>query len=460
MSNVLTQTPTESNKATTQIHQLAWIIIVVSFTLFCSLSIALTGGVYYYLVRSTVPMTVNLQVGRGTAGVVTVNEQFFPRISPTPTSLSTRPANLSTDTLSQATVTFSVQPDNEGNPSVIGTLTLQNDTSLTLQSAGRPRFPWSVGAYTIDLTQFAGQAEIFISSIPDDRPLQFRLGTELGNATVLINDVGRYSIIANETVIRITTYEGRALLISPDNQNNRFAVAGERVTLLTGSNLPIVTPAPVDLLQNARFAFDVVTNPETGALQIPQQWGCFNDFEESPSGAWYADTWEGRPAIRMIREVGSRTSQTGCQHWLDTPVDNYSYLELQATLSLNFQSLVNCGVVGSECPMMIFINYTDINGQDREWYQSFFYNYDPNNPAPLICQECGQAYEHLPISDKVWYTYESGNLISRLPEDQRPARILEVRFYASGHQYDVFLSEISLFAGTEQVAEVPMQFDG
>lgn len=436
------------------IQSLAWLIVMVSFAMFCSLSIAFSGGIYYFLLRSTVPMEVIVQVGRGSTGITTGENQQIIRNDSFPTLITDRPASLSTGTLDQATITFSVPL--ESGTITPGTITVMNSSSLTLQGARRPRFSWSQGVHSIEFSEFSGEAEIFITEI-SDRPLNFRVKTLQGDAIFVLNTEGRYSISANETIIRVTTYEGRALLVSPDNLNNRFAVAGEQTTLLTGTNLPVVTSAPIDLIDNGLFAFDITTDEETGDLQIPQHWGCFNAFDSPPGGEWLADRWQGRSVIRLIREVGDTSSRTGCARWLDVSVTDYTFLELQATFALNYQSLVNCGFVGSECPMMIFIDYVDFRGNPRTWHQSFFYNYDPQNPAPLVCQECTIAYDHRPISEQVWYTYESGNLFSRLPEDAQPARILEVRFYASGHRYDVFVSEIGLIAGTEQVIIPPDQ---
>ncbi|MGJ3240492.1 MAG: hypothetical protein ACFE0Q_17420 [Anaerolineae bacterium] len=422
--------------------------MLVSFSMFCSLSIALTGSVYFFLFRSTVSMEVNMQVGRGSVGIATVDDQGLIRSGPILTRLSDRPAVISTGTLDQATITFDLPDSITASDAVLGTLTLKNSSSVTLQTARHPRFSWSQGAYTIDFNNFVGEAEIFITEI-GERPLQLRVSTRQGGAVFVFDTEGRYEISANDNTIRVITYAGRALLVSPDGRNNRFAIAGEQATLLTGSNLPVVTSAPVDLVNNGLFAFDIIPNAE-GQLQIPPQWGCFNAFEQPPSGSWFSDHWQGRSSIRLLREVGDATSRTGCSRWLDVPVDNYSFLELQATFTLNYQSLINCGFTGSECPLMIFIDYLDTNGNRHSWYQSFFYNYDPQNPAPLVCQECARPYEHRPIAEQVWYTYESGNLFSRLPDEERPARILELRFYASGHRYDVFVSEMSLFAGTQR----------
>lgn len=442
-------------KAISQIQRLAWIIMLVSFSLFCSFSVALTGGVFFFLFRSTLPMDAHVQLGRGTAGLITVDSQLILRNGGESVPVAIRPASLSTGTVDQLTLSFSIL--HETSTVFPASITLRNDSSFTLQSARSPRFSWSQGNSTIELSDFSGEADIFVTDIPD-HPLSLRIKTLRGASTFVFDSIGRYSIVANETVIRVTTREGRALLVSPDNRNNRFAVAGEQVTLLTGTSLPIVSTAPVDLIDNGLFAFDISTN-ENGDLQVPQQWGCFANFDAPPGGEWFADTINGRSAIHLRREVGDKSSKTGCSRWLDVSVENYSLLELQATFSLNEQSLVNCGFVGSECPMMIFIDYNDANGQEHSWHQSFFYNYDPQNPAPLVCQECAFIYEeHRPISSHVWYTYDSGNLFARIPEEQRPSQILEVRFYASGHRYDVLVSEMSLIAGVEQV--IPREPDG
>lgn len=448
-------------KSSAQIQRLAWIIILVSFIILCSFTVAFSGSVYYFFFRSTVPMNVTMQVGRGSVGIATVDYQRPIQANTpdgntqAPISMVDRPVTFRTDTLSQTILTFTTPREGvEGETVTLATLTLKNNSSIVLDNARSPRFGWSSGAYDIDLVGFLGEAEIFITEIPE-RPLTFRIYTRFGNASYIFNTEGRYSISATGDTIQVITHAGRALLVSPDNRNNRLAVAGEQANLLVGTNLPIVTQSSVNLIDNGLFAFDITTNPETGALQMPLHWGCFNDSDAPPNGEWYADIWQGRSAVRLIREAGDRNSETGCTHWLDVSVEDYSFLELQATFAINLQSLVNCGFVGSECPMMIFIDYLDAEGQARTWYQGLFENFDPLNPAPLVCQTCVEVYEHRPIAEKVWYTFESGNLFARLLDEKRPVRILEVRFYASGHQYDVLVSEMSLIAGTEQVSNLP-----
>jgi hypothetical protein len=46
----------------------------------------------------------------------------------------------------------------------------------------------------------------------------------------------------------------------------------------------------------------------------------------------------------------------------------------------------------------------------------------------------------------VWHTFESGNLADILPDEVKMHTLKEIRFYASGHAYDVFVDEVSLLA--------------
>jgi hypothetical protein len=231
---------------------------------------------------------------------------------------------------------------------------------------------------------------------------------------------------------------------------SRRAVAGEQVILRTGGGLPVVQAAPTNLLRNSLFTFDI---PEGGST-APIGWGCQNVIDAAQRGSYFVDFWEGRAALRLLRTDATAYGRTGCEQVPELDVSQYRYLELQATFAINYQSLQNCGVEGTECPMMLFVYFTDINGGNQQWYQGLFYNYVPQSTSyPTQCTSCGTGLEHLPIGQSVWFTYESGNLFDRFPDAQRPQFINKVQFYASGHQYDVYVSELALYAENRAVPE-------
>ena len=91
-------------------------------------------------------------------------------------------------------------------------------------------------------------------------------------------------------------------------------------------------------------------------------------------------------------------------------------------------------------------------GVEREWIQGFFSQHDAQRQYPTACVTCPQIYQpHQFINEQAWYTFETGNLFDLLIPAERPAYISRFEFYASGHEYDVFVSEVVLLGGQLEV---------
>jgi hypothetical protein len=118
---------------------------------------------------------------------------------------------------------------------------------------------------------------------------------------------------------------------------------------------------------------------------------------------------------------------------------------LRATFNIQYQSLAVCGQKGSECPLMLQIDYRDENGVGQRWFHGFYAAENEQLNYPLSCDSCASEHEH--VNEKVWYTYDSGNLFNLFPPGKRPVAISNVQFYASGHQYDVYVGEVALLGG-------------
>jgi hypothetical protein len=164
--------------------------------------------------------------------------------------------------------------------------------------------------------------------------------------------------------------------------------------------------------------------------------------------------------LQLVRGATSEHGATFCkqglskgQHWID--VTDYNFLELRVSLYIQYQSVAACGVAGSECPLMILIDYVDINGVERGLSYGFYAV--PNEQYPPRCATCWQDHiDHIRIGEQVWYNFDSSNIFSILPENQRPASISSIYFYASGHQYDTRIGEVSLIAGNVLASPVQL----
>jgi hypothetical protein len=178
----------------------------------------------------------------------------------------------------------------------------------------------------------------------------------------------------------------------------------------------------------------------------------FND-NSSPAGKAIADMLDGRPVLRFLRDNDATShGETGClRSWSreGQNVESFNYLSLRATFKINYQSLSACGQDGSECPLMLIVEYRDKHDVNRRWIHGFYYFVDPDRNFPLQCNSCLQVHEQ--INEKTWFTYDSGNLLNLLANpdqlaEERPVSIIDVQFKSSGHQYDVTVGDVSLFA--------------
>lgn len=439
-----------AQQQTHHIQKVAWGILIASFVLYCVICSGLTAAIYIFFFESSVPMSVTLRVGRGTVEIT--GPDLIGRAERTSRDLSGSNSTIRTDALSQTSLAFTTpSPRNE----LVASVTIKGDTVVNFKGAYAPRFEWGRAYFDIDLRDLSGELDIQVFGASSRR---FLLEVTTPQKVIVhLTQNGRYVIQSNEGIVKVIAREGTAVLFSPDSKNNRLITAGQQGLVSLETQQVLVSASERDLVQNGLFAlFDTQTQDDNNTLRLPARWGCRDEQDTAPRGTFRIETFDGRSALRLMRGDGARShGETGCrQPFTEEGVDvsGYSYLELTVTFYINYQSLSKCGIAGSECPLMLLIDYEDINGVTRKWRQGFYYADNPQNDFPLRCDTCTE--EHQRINEKVWYTFESGNLMT-LPTDIRPIRINSIELYASGHEYDVFVSEIALLTGNGSVLAQP-----
>jgi hypothetical protein len=391
----------------------------------------------WLLLDSTVPLTVELSVSRNTVGVLAAGRAE--ETERDTRQLSGR-VTLTTDSTSQAMLTFR----DPRTQQVLATFTLFRDSVVTIHRTGRPRFETGVTPYTIEIIGQRGHGDVIVAD-GLDRDIRFRVITAY-DTYIDMEGGGYYSVVLGGDEVGVTTRLGEAVLRYDTELVERVPQSYRGIVPGSDPAHPIeVTPAEINLVYNSGF---VLYEPSIeGVPLLPAEWGWYNDQEEldEPRGLAVRDTYDGRAVLHIQRE-GERLNhaETGCaQLYPGTDLSGYSYLELRATFFIRSQSISTCGVAGSECPLMLRVIYEDAEGERREWIHGFYSAYTV--PAwPLTCQSCRQDHER--INSGTWYTYESGNLVNILPDEVKMHKLVEVRFYASGHAYDVMVDEVSLLA--------------
>lgn len=438
-----------ANRPALMTQQIAWAVILIAFGIFCVLCVLLGLGVNYVVYQSVVPMPAVLVVGRGTVGL-TGPDQIEQVVRGQREVLNS--AVFSTDNQSQATLSFL---DQMQSGRLVAAITVKRDTTFDLENVSRPRFEVSSLSYDILLQDVSGALDVFI---PTGLSRSIRLSLRsVSGAWVVITGAGQYSVRANPADIVVDNQDGEVVLIAPDARVLAIP-PGQRGIWSAETDAVVVATTYTNLLVNSSFEQTNLTaemvSPPT--RELPLMWGCADQPNDAPSGDYRIEWLNGRAAMHLYRGGGASShGETFCVQSFGPPgtpgrdLSEFDYLSLRATFMIRGQSLSACGVAGSECPMMFRITYVDAFGREQNWYRGFYAYADPAFEYPTTCDSCRQ--EHDVIHMNTWYTYESENLFNSFSPLERPQSIREVRFYASGHEYDVYVSRVSLLAGRTEL---------
>jgi hypothetical protein len=409
----------------------AWYILLAAFAVFLLLCGSLAYGVYWFVFLSYAPMDITLEASRGTIQMTLPNSEEPIAVTDYRSDIGTG-VTIQTDSISQGIVTFADR--RTGEP--VASITLFRDSQIELVVAQAPRFEFNRWPYIIRIDQQSGHADSLVLELVDDHTASILLMAP--QVIVRLSEPGLYITRVSEREATITTREGLASVRSPAADSSAVYLESDaRITVATGEE-PEGTPERVEnLMTNSLFSED-----------FAEDWDFYNDRE--PPGEAYNTVFDGRTVVAIDRsqerfpgeELGH--AETGLVQFLNVDVSGYDSLEMRASFYVAEQSLSTCGIAGSECPMMVRMVYEDASGTQQVYIHGFYADHDPTRGYPLACDTC--RMEHERVAPNTWHTFESGNLMTLLPNGQRPAYIYQVSFYASGHAYLTYVSEMSLMA--------------
>jgi hypothetical protein len=147
--------------------------------------------------------------------------------------------------------------------------------------------------------------------------------------------------------------------------------------------------------------------------------------------------------------VGVGHADAGLRQVVEQDITDYESLQVLLWFQVIDQSLEVCGQQGSECPLILRIDYVDVNGVTQVWQQGFYaIGTISSNATPDICVSCAPPLnEHIRIPFNQLVFYESQNLLEQLGQQNiLPRQIKNVTLVASGHTFDVELVELALMA--------------
>ncbi|NLV74493.1 MAG: hypothetical protein GXY52_07405 [Chloroflexi bacterium] len=272
----------------------------------------------------------------------------------------------------------------------------------------------------IDLRLIDGHLQI--GTAFSDVPLEFTVVT-FQSVTNLAPD-GSYSIETDNAATEVGTFKGVAQVTA---QGRTIELKDrQRTTIAINQSPQPPTSMARDLLVN-------------GNLQQPlgDAWEIFND--QGSDGGTVDGTVkpvvdEGRRALEILRANGHGDHcETGLEQVLNRPLSEpMTSLSVRATIKVRSQGLSGGGYLSSEYPLIIRLTYRDQYDNEAEWIQGFYVQNRDQNPTMY----------GLEVPAGSWYLYDSGNLLESLPV--RPSKLIRIRVYASGWDYNSLISDIAL----------------
>lgn len=316
------------------------------------------------------------------------------------------------------------------------TATIHPNSQLLLQEMRRPRFAWSERPNTITVEQPRGIVRYAIAppwphpGNPDGRAVQFVVRTLHFDAWL---NPGSYSIEVTENSSQVIVREGSALVRAKDNSRQVLVGQGQRVVAESGQALADPLPAAQNLIVNGDFSGDINCDPNQS-----REWKCYVDQggdEGNVNGSISVVTLDNRRAVRILRtNSGQNSAITGIRQILDKDVSDYRSLKLSADVRLANQSLSGGGYQSTEYPLILRLKYRDVDGNEWDWVRGFYYQNTANNPT-----RNGEG-----IPRNIWIPYETSNLLELL--NPKPFRLLYLEIYASGWDYESYISSVRLHA--------------
>lgn len=383
----------------------AWIVLSVSFAVFCLLVVgAFLGGKRYYETAS-VSEQARLKLE---SGIVLFRDSVTSTLINASDNLELREGDeLLVGQGARATVTAF-------DGSVVR---LYPGSEVALSELRKSRF--HDGFTRVSLKVNKGPVRVEVGE-PSARESTVALLTPHGRASVL---PGSYGVEVGDEQSRISARQGAAAVLA---KTSAFELRSGEKALLSAEAARGPLPEGDPLIKNGDFS------------QGFSQWGTLDQHEpgrpEEPGKRELAtEKIGGRDAVALrvsrLSPAGTH-GETGLFQIVNKDLSDYRSLRLRANVKVTGQSLSGGGYMGYEYPVMIRARYRDSTGGQIDWTHGFFVSNPEGRPTP--------NGEQVPRGE--WITYD-GELMELNP---RPVFLISLEVLGAGHTYDGSIANVEL----------------
>jgi hypothetical protein len=399
-------------------ERLAWVVLLTSFFICIGLTLAVPLGVRAFVLFSRVEQNITLEVQRGPLRVTWPGRGEPIAIAEERSDIPVR--TVVTTDLTEGRL---VMHTPEENGPVVVSVQLYNNTEAVLSSASSPRFSISQLPHQVVVEVRAGRVRINVSDTAE-RPTVAEVQTPHGTITLT---EGSYEVKVN-TATEVTVRYGKA-----EVHLGQWAMSLDPAqrAIVSADKIKGPLPAIRNLVVNGDFQHQI-----DGWAADWSRYSQQTDPQQ-PQGSVGIVVNEGREVVNYYRD-GSNHAEIGIRQEIDYDVRDFSSLELHMAvrvISEDIGGFGGCGYLGSECPIIVRMEYEDTYGSDSTWQHGFYIG-EPK--SDWLTQGWAEA-----IPEGTWQTYDSGNLMEELA-DAPPALVKSLTIYASGHSFHAMVTEVEL----------------
>ena len=393
----------------------AWAILLIAFAVCVTLVVSVPLLVRWYLIDSTNMEETTL--GDPMDGAVYIKEPRgvdFIRVTARDEHIA-EGTTIATDERLRAFLRLF-----EGS-----TLTLFNDTQVSLVRARSPRFSASPLGNRIEIRVDRGRVAIGVAS-SIERALHLTVKTP--HAEILLEE-GNFSVMVTEADTQVTIRSvrpGKATVMA-NGEMRQFASGRCRIAKDASIEGPF--PPEQNLIANGDFSAVL----DRGWEQPERQ----RQLESDPLGEVQIIPVQGKNVLAFKRLGAVTHGETSITQLIDRDVRDFSSLKLAFEVRVTSQSLPGGGYESTEFPVMLELVYRDPAGTPRSRFWGFYYLDAGTGP------EWRTMINGIKVVEGEWYQFESDNLMVSMA-DLRPVHIDSLRVYASGWDWDSAITNISL----------------
>ncbi len=419
-------------KSKVERQRLAWVVLLGSFVMCMVITIAIPFTANALVQNLTESLSIFVQANQGTVGIDDSTGDRTALLAGESGAFIEPGERVLTGGTASALI--AVNPPNE--ELLLARLQVYSNTDITLLEAETPRFGVSERTHALSLKLDNGRIRLTIPEF-GERPSFITIASPQSDIT--IQTPGQYTVIVNNDETQVTVQTGALTVTAVAGESELTLAEDQRAVVPTGSG-------PIGPLETER---NLIINGDFS--QELNRWTIFPwNVERADQSAGQVRVLDAgdEPRLNISRE-GVGSADVRVRQSINQDVAEVESLRLMVTFRIINQSLEVCGIVGSECPLFVRVNYVDGGGFSNTWQHGFYAYGEPNDDRPdgcVFCDMVQDTHERVKqIGQEYFYDVDLGQEIAR--QGRIPPRFIEsIILVSAGHSFEVEVVDVALLA--------------